>query len=242
VGAKLWKQSKRAWVVVLLLVSGCASTAPPPPDELHKVILLERELDQAGEDFDLRWQLAEACIELVEHPLTSSADKLDYSRQALAHADRAIVLLDDRVEGHFFRAVSIGHILDNQLLPDLGQISALEEAGIRARELDPSFECGGPLLLLALLYQKAPAWPIGPELAGEQDEIEALFREAIERVPECVENHLCYAEFLREEDREREAREVGRRAEALLAEADVPAHKRNDFTQRVRALLATSSN
>jgi hypothetical protein len=227
---------------LLLLSSGCAATSPPPASELHKVVTLERELDKTGDDFELRWHLAEACVNLVEHPLTSSADKLDYSQQALAHADRAIALVPDRVEGHFFRAVSTGHILDNQLLPNLGMIGDLEQSGVRAREIDPTFECAGPLLLLALLYQKAPAWPIGPELAGEEEEIEALFSEAIERMPHCVENHLAYGEFLQEEDRDDEAQESGRRAQTLLGTAELAAHKRAEFTRRAHALLATSSN
>mgnify|MGYP005646139763 CR=1 FL=1 len=234
----------RGLVVATLLTlgSGCSAVAPPPASELQKVVKLERELDKTGDDFDLRWQLAEACIELVEHPLTASADRLIFSEQALSHSDRAIALMPERVEGHFFRAVSTGHILDNQFLPDLSMIGDLESSGVRARELDPSFECAGPLLLLALLYQKAPAWPIGPELAGEEEEIEALFREAIRITPRCVENHIAYAEFLQEEDRLAEAEESAHRAEALLATAELLPYKRDEFTQRVRELLATSSN
>lgn len=223
--------------LLIALVCGCASNTPPPASELEKVIVLEEELAK-GEDFEVRTALSSACIGIVEHPLTSSADKLSYAKQALAHADKAIDLDAKRVEGHYYRAVSIGHVLDNQLLPQLGMIGDLEAAGLAAKKIDPAFKCAGPLRLLALLYQKAPAWPIGPEDAGEVDVIEGLFEEAIRLRPECVQNHVAYAEFLEEEDRDLEARKATRRARKLLATAELPALDREDLARRVTQLEA----
>ncbi len=110
---------------------------------------------------------------------------------------------------------------------------------MRARELDPSFARSGPLLLLALLYHKAPAWPIGPELAGEEDVIEALFTEAIGLSPHCTENCVAFAEFLKDVDREREALAFAQRARALLKTDEcLKPFEREDLRRRVAAVLA----
>ncbi len=214
-----------------LFASGCASTHAPGCTANHSGLL--------SDDYDECWQAASACLDVVTLPVTSKSDRLDFARQARAHADRAIELDSERVEGHFFRAVSIGQILDNQTWPNLSMIGELEESGIRARELDPSFECSGPLLLLALLYNEAPAWPIGPEPAGEVEVIEALFRGAIGRSPHCTENHVAYAEFLAAQDREPEALAMARRAKSLLVPDEcLLDYEREGLRRRVLALLA----
>ena len=102
---------------------------------------------------------------------------------------------------------------------------------------DPSFRGAGPPRLLALLYQKAPPFPIGPELAGEEDVIEELFREAIELAPDHVENYVCYAEFLKEEDRKVEALNTARKARKLLSGKRLTRGERRALTVRIQQLL-----
>ena len=116
----------------------------------------------------------------------------------------------------------------------------LEKSGQRARKIDPAFKEGGPLIFLALLYQKAPPWPFGPELAREEDVIEELYEEAIEVAPKCAENLLYYAEFLAEEEREDEAKKLAARARAALkAQTELEADERVDLSRRIRAIETT---
>ena len=226
-----------ALLLLLPLAGCCAAPGNLSGDALNEVVRLERELEQEGASYDLRWKLAEACLALVDDPRGSGGQRLDYSVRALAHADAAIQIESERVEGHYYRAVSLGRVLENSTLPDLSQIGELEAAGIRAREIDPAFDCAGPPLLLALLYQKAPAWPLGPEPAGEEDVIEELFLEAVALAPECPENLLAYAEFLEEIDREEEALKFARKAkQALRAREDLEPAEREDLEQRLERL------
>lgn len=228
-----------ALLLGLALFAGCAGPsveAPPPSSEHERVICLEAELRvEAPGDFERRWRLARAWLRLVDHPATS--DRLEAAERALEHAAASVRIDTERAEGHYYQAISLGRVLEHSTLPDLGLVSELEAAGKRAREIDPSFSSGGPLRFLALLYQKAPPWPIGPELAGEEDVIEELFLEALCRAPECGENHLVYAEFLREYDRDDESLVYARKAAELLPGDDLYPRERVELESRVRDLL-----
>ncbi|RMG10810.1 MAG: hypothetical protein D6731_16785 [Planctomycetota bacterium] len=228
-----------AVVLCTFLPLGCRSPAGPAPAGASRVERLEADLARGeGAPFALRIALASACLDVVDDPRVSEAQKLRYARRALEHADAAIRLEPERVEGHYYRAVSLGQVLDHSTLPNLGLIGELEAAGIRARELDPGYADAGPLRLLALLYQKAPAWPIGPELAGETEVIEELFAEAIERAPGSVENRLAYAEFLHEEGRREDARKSALRAKELLDARGDRGAETESLRRRLRELLA----
>lgn len=216
-----------ARLLPLLLGLGCA-LAPEHPvdsdvlayrDNRDEVLQLETEL--ATDDFEARWHLASACLDLVDRPGSPEDAQLDWAKRALHHADKAIALEPARVEGHYYRAISLGRILERSPLAPESKISELEAAGVRARELDPAFGCAGPLRLLGLLYVKAPPWPLGPELAGEEDVIDELFQEGLEYHPDCPSLRADYAEALSDMDRPDEALIQARRARQLLAKGTV---------------------
>lgn len=245
-------RARRAVALALAIVAcsgGCATTQPGPatPEVTRlreEALDLEVELRQIAATQDavtLRGRLASLYLTLVDYPGAPTSERRDNAQRALAHAHAAIALDDDRVEGHFYRAVAVGRILELSTIPDLGQIDELNEAGKRARELDPGFQGAGPLRLLAMLYWQAPAWPVGPEEAGEDELIEALFREAIELAPTCAENRISFAEYLADERRDPEAQEQARAARDLLpADPLVSAFDRPALQARVDALLKKS--
>lgn len=238
--------SRRGALLVAALLAGCVG-APPrrPSPEVDRMLAeaqgLEAELRQIGaarDEVTLRSRLASLYLTLVDYPGAPDRERLDNAKRALAHADAAIAADDERVEGHYYRAVALGRVLELSTIPDLDQIDELEAAGRRARELDPSFQGAGPLRLLAMLYWKAPAWPLGPEEAGEDEVIEALFREAIERAPTCAENRICYAEYLQDEGRRIEAIQHARAAADLLPHDPlVSTFDRPELQRRIADLL-----
>lgn len=231
--------------LALLGGPGCAAfgggretPAPPRTPEESAIRALERELAGRDGDVDLRCRLATLYLTLVDWPGLDGREKVDFSRRALAHADAAIALDPDRGEAHYRRAVALGRILENASLPRLSQVEELEEAGRRAHALDPGFDQAGPCRLLALLYWQAPAWPLGPEQAGEAEVIEDLFEEALDLAPECVENRVCYAEWLADVDRDADSRaQVQRAVELLRAPGALSSIDRRDLERRVDALL-----
>jgi tetratricopeptide (TPR) repeat protein len=214
-------------VLPLALAAGCASEPRNYEEGSPEAEIQEKELVLAAgadEEFEDRWRLASRCLDLVSRPTTPDDEKLDYARKAEEHANVAAALRPERVEGHFYLAVAMGQVLYHSSVISYlqGKISDMEEAALRAREIDPSFRCSAPLRFLAILYVKAPAWPTGPENAKEDDVIEELFGEALERSEDCPDNHLAYAEYLAESGLNREALEHAQRAEQLL-----PAHTRH---------------
>lgn len=241
--------SRRApcWIWLTLCAAGCG-LAPEHPvdsevlayrDSRDEVLQLETEL--ASDDFEARWRLASACLDLVDQPGSPADDQLDWAKRALHHADKLIALDPDRVEGHYYRAIALGRILERSPLAPESKISELEAEGVRARELDPAFGCAGPLRLLGLLYLKAPPWPLGPELAGEEDVITALFEEGLRYHPECPALRADFAEALTELDRPEEALVQARRAQQLLAAGKVSPRLADweiaKLSRKIRALL-----
>lgn len=200
---------RTAVAVLALACSACASTPPPPPSvEREWGANLKRLQEEVrdSDDFDLRSLAASLCLTYVTAPNLRQGERREWAEVALTHADAAIAIDGDRAEGHYHRAVAVGRILEHSSpLPDLSKLDDLDEAGVRARELDPAFHGAGPLRLLAELYWRAPAWPVGPENAGDHDLVDALFREAIALAPGCTENHVLYAEYLMDRKRAIEA-------------------------------------
>lgn len=234
---------------LLLLIAatisvGCVSSNPGPGRSESggqswraEADALEREIE-GNDSFALRCLAASLYLTLVDYPGSPREERLDNAQRALFHANAAIRLDEGRVDGHFYRAVGIGRSLELARAPDPGMIEELEAAGLRASELDPSFKGAGPLRLLAMLYAQAPAWPIGPEDAGEHELIDRLFREAIRLAPTCAENRIAYSEYLLEEEREGEMTEhVLAAAELLPKDPLVSPFDRPDLQRRLDELL-----
>lgn len=236
---------KRSCVLLIaLVVGGCVSSnpdlkrAPDKGQSWHdEAEALEREIE-GNDSFALRCLAASLYLTLVDYPGSPRGERLDNAQRALFHANAAIRLDESRVDGHFYRAVGIGRSLELARAPDPGMIEELEAAGLRAREIDPAFKGAGPLRLLAMLYAQAPAWPIGPEDAGEHELIDALFREAIRLAPTCAENRIAYAEYLLSQGREDEMAEHVRAASELLGQDPlVSPFDRPDLERRLDKLV-----
>jgi hypothetical protein len=235
---------KRALLLLIAVTVGCVSSNPGPRRSESggqswraEADALEREIE-GNDSFALRCLAASLYLTLVDYPGSPREERLDNAQRALFHANAAIRLDEGRVDGHFYRAVGIGRSLELARAPDPGMIEELEAAGLRASELDPSFKGAGPLRLLAMLYAQAPAWPIGPEDAGEDELIDRLFREAIRLAPTCAENRIAYSEYLLDEEREAEMTEhVLAAAELLPKDPLVSPFDRPDLQRRLDELL-----
>lgn len=235
---------KRALLLLIAVTVGCVNSNPGQrraesggQSWRAEADALEREIE-GNDSFALRCLAASLYLTLVDYPGSPREERLDNAQRALFHANAAIRLDEGRVDGHFYRAVGIGRSLELARAPDPGMIEELEAAGLRASELDPSFKGAGPLRLLAMLYAQAPAWPIGPEDAGEDELIDRLFREAIRLAPTCAENRIAYSEYLLEEEREAEMTEhVLAAAELLPKDPLVSPFDRPDLQRRLDELL-----
>ncbi|MGE0707025.1 MAG: hypothetical protein AB7N76_02460 [Planctomycetota bacterium] len=217
---------------------GCSSMPERLAREPEELVQLEQRLQSEGDVYEVRWQLAAACLNVIDdHPASANKLKLTYAKRALHHADKAVAQEPEKVEGHYLRAIALGRSLEFETLPDLGLIGELEREAQKARQIDATHDHAGPLRFLALLYTKAPPWPIGPELAREDDEIENLWQEALRLASGWVENHLGFAEFLYEHDRTAESLAHAREAQALLAKTRLDPPQHEELRRRIQELL-----
>lgn len=90
----------------------------------------------------------------------------------------------------------------SRALPALGRmVEALE----KVRALAPGFDESGPDRVLALLYARAPGWPVGP---GDPEAAVERARAAVDRSPDFPPNALALAEALIATGSKQEARTV----------------------------------
>ena len=82
----------------------------------------------------------------------------------------------------------------------------------RAAASEPGLDGGGPDRVLALVYLRAPGWPLGP---GDPDAGLAAAQKAAALAPDHPPNHLALAEALARNDRRDEAHAAYARALAL---------------------------
>ena len=82
----------------------------------------------------------------------------------------------------------------------------------RAATAEPGLDEGGPERVLALVYLRAPGWPLGP---GDPDAGLAAAQEAVALAPDHPPNQLALAEALARSGRREEARAAHERALAL---------------------------
>ena len=82
----------------------------------------------------------------------------------------------------------------------------------RAATAEPGLDEGGPQRVLALVYLRAPGWPLGP---GDPDAGLAAAQEAVALAPDHPPNQLALAEALARSGRREEARAAHERALAL---------------------------
>ncbi len=207
-------------ILALAVLAGCAGpgeTAPRVPrSEREKRYRAYAALD----DYEGQWRAAMVAAELCDPNGTehlAQSERLEFAKTGVGHADRAIKLNDAGVEAHYYRALCVGRILENEKLPTVSLVLELEKSAKRAAELDPRFECSGAHRMLASVYSEAPsvggAWAI-----GDSDLAEEHFQKALSFAPECPENHLAYLKLLvKEESLEREkGLEMLAKARALI--------------------------
>jgi hypothetical protein len=209
------KTTELALALAALVTAGCASTqdsqtVPHSPRE-RRLADLEKH-----DDYESRWRAAQVCAELADES-TESLERWrreSFAKRGMEHSERACALQPDSVEGHYYRAITIGRYLEAERLPSFSLVSVLRDEGERAAELDPYFECSGAHRLLGSLYSEAPEW--GPGGVGDKEKAEAHFKKALEFAPACPENHLSYAKFLASMENDAKARdEVGKARELV---------------------------
>lgn len=122
---------------------------------------------------------------------------------------------DDPVAAYYL-AVHLGLILRHQGIKAIVRLPELEQV-LKTACLKPETDQGGPLRVLGMLYLKAPAWPNG---IGDLDQALEYLERAAKEYPLHPANHIFFAEALKEDGRDSNAKEALLRSTALLDSKD----------------------
>jgi hypothetical protein len=124
------------------------------------VALGTESLARAPDGFEIEWRMARAHF-WVAYEQNNRVTKKALAGKAADWAGRARAHRPDRVEGHYFYAVSLGVYADC-----IGAVQAVmegiagrfETAAMHAYQIDRDFEHGAPLIVLGRYYYMLP-WP-----------------------------------------------------------------------------------
>lgn len=131
----------------------------------------------------------------------------------------------------YYLAVNLGVRIRLLGIDAIGRLGELQ-AALNVAVQDPSEDQGGALRVLAMLYLRAPAWPVGP---GDPEAALPLLKDAVERFPSHPQNHLFYAMALAENDeREKALEELA--VAAVLAQPSLWGASAGRWLGEIRAL------
>ncbi len=187
-------------LVFLVAFAGCAATASPdkvsrPSWREEKLAVLEQE--KLKGDYESQWRAAQLCYEMADEDQGENREKSqrkELVKRGLAHAERAVKLQPELVEGHFYKLILMGRLLEMST-PEPVLVADLRDQGERTARLEgaATFECDGAHRFLAVFYSECPE--TGPWGYGDLQKADANFVKALSSAGECPENLLAYAEF-----------------------------------------------
>jgi hypothetical protein len=134
------------------------------------------------------------CYLLADRTTTDQEKKERYAAEGVRWAE---IALTERIESigavHYYLAVNLGIAVRQHATLAVKNLKRLEEELVRAKELSPGEEQGGPLRVLGMLYLMAPPWPKG---IGDGDKALELLKQAVTDHPGHPLNHAFYAQAL----------------------------------------------
>ena len=178
------------------------------PRTLARVTVAAQQLAEAAAvlntDYDVQWAAASAW-EFVADNEPRHAERVAAAKRGIALARLARELQPDRVEGHYWYALTVGLLADADRAYGLTAVGEMDVALRRAIELDERYDYAGPVRVRGILLLRAPAPPVS---IGSSRKGLRLLQHAVELYPNYPENMLYLAEAFRDNKRNLEAREV----------------------------------
>lgn len=156
--------------------------------------LIDRAARSASQDdprrYEYIWKAMRLVTWLSDHD-KDSKQRSEYANEGIQLGNTAVKLKEDGVEGHYYRAISIGLYARENELYGLDAMRQMQTEGLRAAELDERFDFAGPYRLLGALYLRAPGPPTG---VGSVIKAIHYLKKACELAPEYPPNSLFLAE------------------------------------------------
>lgn len=159
--------------------------------------------------YEALWKGARACAWIALND-PSPARRLEYAKKGCLMGQEAVKKLSNRVESHYYYAHCLGALAqESPQRPGRRDIQKIRDEIQLALALDPRYDHCGPHRFLGELMVKTDPYPlfaVGTLTVGLQH-----LETATKLCPDFGENHLKYAEALREDGRLDRARRAAER-------------------------------
>lgn len=160
------------------------------------VDLFQRAAAADASGYEAAWKLARSLCWVIEHG--PRAGRTALAEQAVAAAQKAVLIKPDSPAGHFWLGIAYGYLGDARgVLKSLSLINPIMEEMKKVIELDPGHEGGGGYMAIGRLYHLLP---------GNNGQAIKYLETALKYGPRRWVNHLYLAEVYLDEGRKEEAR------------------------------------
>lgn len=170
----------------------------------NAIVALEKALQKvefanSKPGYEAHWRLARAYADLSDPDGDQRATTVPPGMTA---AKKAVELMPDRVEGHYYLAQLIGYSALLQKGETKQIILQMVSEGEQAARIDEKFDHGGPLRMLGALYARAPKEPVS---IGDPEKAVAGMKRAVAADGDFPMNHVFLAEAYIADERYPEA-------------------------------------
>ena len=178
------------------------------------------------------WKAARASILLGEEA-TKKLERVDAFRQGLQIARLAIDRDASLPEPHYYYALNLGLLAREHPSRGTASIREMIPHLETAAEADPGLDHGGPLRTLALVYLRAPGWPVS---VGDEKASLDYAHQAVEEAPDYPGNHLALAEALHAGGEKDGCRDALAKARRLISSGPWSDRERRGFQEEAESL------
>lgn len=187
--------------------------------------LLDEAAHQPTATFEILWRAARVYFWLGDDPSQSAAERSKYGKTGWDYAERAIVQVPQRPEGHYWAAVNIGSYalgLGVMKAISIGLEGKFKERLSKAEQLAPAYNFGGVGVAWGRFYEKLP-WPKRDRPKAEQHLRKVLTQQNVNN----LRARVYLADTLAQDDRAAEAKRLlDEVAAAPLGRYDAPEERR----------------
>lgn len=164
-----------------------------------------------ADEYEVLWEVARSCIWLGNYGTENK--RKDYVNQGLLYVNTAIKLKPNGEEGLFYHGALAGKLADLDFMYGADAVEIIQNRMLQLIESKSTFIYGGPDRVLAILYMRAPGWPLS---VGDYDKALRHMQRALEIEPHWMENQLYMAELEFRLGKEKDDPEMTKKAHIRL--------------------------
>jgi len=179
------------------------------------IVAFLKSRPKLAEEYDVQWRVSRfayfAGFFVLDN--TRKDDKLEVFKVGSETGDRARKMQPQRVEGHYWYAISVGGLgITKGIMASLGSADSMRDSLDEAVRLDPGYHYGGPLRVRGRLYFKLPG---GLLSFGDNKKALADLKKALELGPDSKLNAIYLAEVVEKLESESSALKILEAAKKL---------------------------